>query len=577
MSIKRWYNDQSFFKKLLYIYLLCAALPMLLMTFFNYSQTRALLVEQSYDNMQHNAGKMESGIELILQPYETIAQTLGNDKMLNLLLNRDYTDQPYSDLSYYFRTTLDNLPVLFPTMDWLRFYSSNTTLPENNYYFYRLDGLNSRAVELADQNAGYMTAVGSALENGEDEILLLSRINYFSSDVFHNYLAVNLCRETLTAQLQQGNEAQNAYLLDGRGLILASADGEFEGQNFLRIKKGWDELPEGQIQTGPNANGVNMMYLRMELSMGMTLLITVDQELLLRDTAKLPLQTLAGFLILTLLAFSLAAAQSRSQTARLQAILEVTGKIGGGQFDCVLDDPSQDEFGQIAHAINQMNVQINHLIQENYERQLKIKSSEMNLLQEQINPHFLYNALAVISSVALREGGRTTMQSIRYLSDFYRISLSKGKQTITVGEEVELLRNYMRIQTLRFSDTLEIDYVIDSSVASWNTIKLILQPLVENAIHHGRQEDRILHIRVRVGRANGGLFYEVEDDGAGMGPETLERLQKELAVSQEGFGLKNVDIRIKLNYGEAYGVQVSSTLGAGTLIRVNLPGDNANQ
>lgn len=572
MSIKRWYNNQSYLKKLLYTYLICAALPMLLMISFNYSQTRNLLVEQAYADMQHSVERMESGIDLLLQPYSTIAQTIGNDKTLNILLNRDYSDQPYSDLAYYSRTTLDNLLVLFPSTDWVRFYSSNTTLPENNYYFYRLDGLHDQAIQLADQNVGYMVAVCSALKDGGDEILLLSRINYFSSDVFQNYLAVSLCRETLMSQLRSGNPAQNVYLLDRRGLILASADGEMTGENFLRIQKDWEGLPNGQIQTGSDANGRNMMFLRVDLNMGMALVMTVDQSLLLRDAAKLPLQTLLGFLVLTLLAFVLATMQSRSQTVRLQAILEATGKIGNGQFDCVLNDPGEDEFGQIAGAVNRMNGQINRLIQENYERQLKIKSSEMNLLQEQINPHFLYNALAVISSLALREGGKNTMQSVRYLSDFYRMSLSKGRQTITVGEEVELLRNYMKIQMLRFSDTLEIDYAVDSVVTSWHTLKLILQPLVENAIHHGRLEDRVLHIHVRAGRDGDGLFYEVEDDGAGIEPEKLSALREELSSSQAGFGLKNVDIRIKLNYGETYGVQITSVLGEGTLVRVKLPG-----
>ena len=196
----------------------------------------------------------------------------------------------------------------------------------------------------------------------------------------------------------------------------------------------------------------------------------------------------------------------------------------------------------------------------------------MNLLQEQINPHFLYNALSVISSMAIREGGKKTVQSVRYLADFYRISLNKGRQTVSVQEELDLLQNYMKIQKLRFGDAVDISYDADREILPCRTIKLILQPLVENAIHHGTRGEEVLHISVRVGQDGNRIFYEVSDDGLGIEPEKLVQLRTELKQSQEGFGLKNVDIRVKLNYGKEYGVTINSVYGKGTCIRVEIPG-----
>lgn len=133
--------------------------------------------------------------------------------------------------------------------------------------------------------------------------------------------------------------------------------------------------------------------------------------------------------------------------------------------------------------------QIQKLIRENYEKKIKIQTSELNLMQEQINPHFLYNALAVISALAMREGGKQTMHAVKNLSNFYRISLNKGKQVLSIQEEIELLQSYLKIQQMRFGDGVQVEYDIERETLPLRTIKLLLQPLVENAIHHARKEE----------------------------------------------------------------------------------------
>ena len=130
-------------------------------------------------------------------------------------------------------------------------------------------------------------------------------------------------------------------------------------------------------------------------------------------------------------------------------------RMGQGEFDYRLENMGEDEIGQIGLAFNQLSDQIQELIRENYEKKIRIQTSELNLLQEQINPHFLYNALAVISALAMREGGKQTMQAVKNLSSFYRISLNKGKQVLSIQEEVELLQSYLKIQQMRFRDSVQ--------------------------------------------------------------------------------------------------------------------------
>lgn len=343
------------------------------------------------------------------------------------------------------------------------------------------------------------------------------------------------------------------------------------GCDFSQEIMEWWNISDDKIVDITNVNGDALLCFKKDIGTNMTLVLTTDRDMLLKEVKKTPKITATIFGIITFISIIVVFRVNKSVSQSLDKIVYATEKIGQGKFDYILDETGQDEFGHIAKAINNMSHKIDMLIQENYERKIKMKTSEMNLLQEQINPHFLYNALAVVSSVSLREGAKKTVQSIRYLADFYRATLSKGKQVITVQEEIALLENYMKIQQLRFLDMLQISYHIDCRILSCNMLKLILQPLVENAIHHGRREEEILHIKVSGYCKNNRLCFTVEDDGIGMEEEQLEKLRNDLKVQQEGFGLKNVDIRIKLHYGTEYGVKIFSEHNKGTEIFVEIP------
>lgn len=220
-----------------------------------------------------------------------------------------------------------------------------------------------------------------------------------------------------------------------------------------------------------------------------------------------------------------------------------------------------------------MGEQIHTLIEESYKKELDRKISELNLLQEQINPHFLYNALSSISVLAMGNGDKAASRAILYLSDFYRITLSKGKQDITIREELNLLESYLKIQRMRFGDSIEVEYELDESLLDVHVVKLTLQPIVENAIHHGRDDDsEVFHILIRLFEEQEKTVFEVIDDGCGMDPEKLMELQNSMNHSEGGYGLRNVNIRIKLQYGPQYGVYIESERGFGTKIRIEFPG-----
>ena len=168
--------------------------------------------------------------------------------------------------------------------------------------------------------------------------------------------------------------------------------------------------------------------------------------------------------------------------------------IGEGKLDYRIflseNGRGRDELDEIADSVNQMGEQIHTLIEESYKKKNWIwKISELNLLQEQINPHFLYNALSSISVLAMGNGDKVASRAILLSVRFYRITLSKGKQDIPIREELNLLESYLKIQRMRFDDSIEVEYELDESLLDVHVVKLTLQPIVENAIHHGRDND----------------------------------------------------------------------------------------
>lgn len=556
------------------IYVIFAVLPMIFVTAYNYIQTSRILQEKSYQDMQQNMETTGKSLETFFESYSTIMDLLYTNQTMYNYLGIDYTELSYGEMFYYTdRQLLHNTLSLFPSIHRIRFYSDNDTLPRDNYYFYQLDQLPGGFQEKASKKAGSAVAGGIVKEGGKKYAGLIRKMNYYSSGGIENYLVILVDTQELSERLLQNSGSRQTYLIEAGGQILAASDVKAEGRRLSGFIPEWRRIADcGGSYTLEQADGP-VICMSLDVGMGMKLVMTEDQKSLLKEAEAVTRRIRTVFAVSSLLVFGAIYLYGRMSAARVDKVVYAAKRLGDGQFDYILRDMGGDEIGQIAGAFNLLNERIQILIQDNYEKKLMIKSSEMNLLQEQINPHFLYNALSVISSMSMRENGKRTVECLRYLADFYRISLNKGREVISIEQELDLLQNYMKIQKIRFGEDVVIRYEADEDVLQCRTIKLILQPLVENAIHHGRREEEVLTVGVSVRRREERVIYEVCDDGLGIEPEKLVQLRTELKQSQEGYGLKNVDIRVKLRYGEGYGVSIMSIPDKGTCVRVEIPAE----
>jgi two-component system, sensor histidine kinase YesM len=292
-------------------------------------------------------------------------------------------------------------------------------------------------------------------------------------------------------------------------------------------------------------------------------------------------ETLSIILMICALAFSILAAFSLSKSiyTPIKKLHDVTKTITKNDLQALVTSENVDEITELGMSFNIMIGKIRDLLDSKIKEQENLKKAELRALQAQINPHFLYNTLDTIIWMAQSKKTDQVIDIVSALSSFFRISLSKGKDWITIGEEIERTWSYLTIQKMRYRDIMDFKIEMDEDVTNYTILKLILQPLVENALYHGIKNKRQGGtITVRAERKNENeILIEVEDDGIGFTPEKLAQLQAELDDDsgeirlETGFGIGNVNQRTKLYYGKQYGLSVKSEYNTGTCVTLVIP------
>ena len=246
---------------------------------------------------------------------------------------------------------------------------------------------------------------------------------------------------------------------------------------------------------------------------------------------------------------------------RLQTRLK---DLGSGNLDSFLDSNPRDELWDLEQGYNEMVQQICELLEKNRLEQEKKRELELTALQAQINPHFLYNTLDAIGWIAVMNGQNEIEQMVMELSRFFRLSLHKGDKKITIEDEMGIVISYVTIEQLRNPGKFDIKYEIEPEITGLLVPKIILQPIVENAIKHGvSQVRRHGMITVRGYRKGDDVYLEVSDNGCGF-------RQKSSHIHGSGYGLRNVNERIQLEYGSEYGISVQSIEGEGTTVQIHI-------
>jgi two-component system sensor histidine kinase YesM len=269
----------------------------------------------------------------------------------------------------------------------------------------------------------------------------------------------------------------------------------------------------------------------------------------------------------------------RSITRPITELIEVTEKVSAGDLTVHANEATGSETAVLSRSFNIMIDNTNGLLEEVRSEQVRLRKAEFQVLQAQINPHFLYNTLDAIVWSAEAGNQKQVVKMVRNLSDFFRTSLNQGKDIVTIGEELQHVRSYLEIQQVRYQDILQYEIDVPEEMHRYMIPKITIQPLVENALYHGIKNKRGLGlIRVSGSVGEDGLRIEVRDNGIGMSPERLAQVREsigsdpDMSNTHDVYGIYNVNERIRMNFGDEYGIRVDSVYGEGTTVTVRLPG-----
>lgn len=372
-----------------------------------------------------------------------------------------------------------------------------------------------------------------------------------------------------------------AFILDAKGNIVYHPQqqqlyNELQTENISLIM----DTDEDTVLTGTGNDGKLYSISRSEKTGWTVVDCTNVKELLSKSRQAQSVYVLTA-IILVIVALLFSRFMARSITLPIQKLRDSMKKVQEGDFsvsDVVVD--SKNEIGSLTKSFDVMTHRIHELMEQNVHEQEEKRRSELKALQSQINPHFLYNTLDSIIWMAEGKKNEEVVLMTASLARLLRQSISNEDEVVPIANEVEYARGYLTIQKMRYKDKLEFQIEVDSSILYIPLIKLVLQPIIENAIYYGLKYKESKGLLIVKGfMKDGNAVLQVIDDGVGMDEETLAHIYDKHKVNyhSNGVGVYNVQKRLKLYYGEDYGITYTSELGKGTTATITIPGRQEGQ
>lgn len=383
-------------------------------------------------------------------------------------------------------------------------------------------------------------------------------------------IKINMKEETV-AKVYQGmqlSESSQIYVIAGENEILSSKTKTEIGTNLTtevfdiskqKTKSGFFEHDHGK-------EVVTYVGLRWN---NWQLVNIVPTSELNQGARMIQSTTVTAIIVAILLCFLVSVFVSYRILKPIRQLRESMKLIEGENFDVPIRIEGNDEIALLGSSYNRMIKKLKELIQEVYVMQIKQRDAEIAVLQEQINPHFLYNTLNTIYWMCRTEHAEQSAEIVKQLSSLFRLSLNSGDLITTVEKEIEHLTYYLAIQEKRFEGLVTFKVDVSEDVLKSNTIKLVLQPLVENALIHGvEKKGDVGTIKVTGYRRENDLYFEVVDDGIGADIDEINRILENPENKSDGFAISNVNDRIKIHCGKEYGLFYESEADKGTKVIV---------
>ena len=562
-KLLHWFNGIKLRYKLAIFYSLFCFLPVMLLFWLSFLQMRSIIDDKGKMNLQSYLQQSVSSMDRTLDGYNSLSDYIAFDRTLAEVFSMEYGTpyEQYEQLTQKVDPILRTASYFHGGMQQITIYTDNGMVKH--------DTTVAPVSEIEETDWYQKTLEHPGLNwfaNYQEETLFSARKLAFSGA----REGVNILYMDVDYQKLFTPYAET--LISECGLYITDQDGKlvFEESRFSGKNQNYDLTYSEFLEQRDRGSTDYIILCEQSNTTGWT--VWLYQPVGLAGEAMRPIGVMAGVTILicifaAVLAYFITSGMVSSRIERLTHFMQ---EVQEGSMDMQMESDDRDEIGMLYRGFGSMMKRIRTLINEVYLSKITQKEAELKALQAQINPHFLYNTLSLINWKALAAGEEDISRMTLALSTFYRTALNRGRNVLHVETELSNTRAYLEIQSMLHDGDFDYEIEAQTEILQCESLNLILQPLVENAIHHGIEEktDGRGKITVRGWKEDNCVWFMVEDNGVGMEQEVADKI---LTMESKGYGVRNVDERIRLCYGEKYAMKVESVVGKGTKMTIHFP------
>ena len=562
-KLLHWVNGIKLRYKLAIFYSLFCFLPVMLLFLLSFLQMRSIIDDKEKLNLQSYLQQSVSSMDRTLDGYNSLSDYIAFDRTLAEAFSMEY-GTPYEQ---YEQLTQKVDPIL-----------------RSSSYFH--GGMQRITIYTDNGMVKHDTTVAPVSESEATDWYQKTLehpglnwfVNYPEKTLFSaRKLAFSGAREGVNI-LYMDVDYQKLFtpyaetLISECGLYITDQEGKlvFEESRFSGKNQNYDLTYSEFLEQRDRGSADYTILCEQSNTTGWT--VWLYQPVGLAGESMRPIGVMAGVTILicifaAVLAYFITSGMVSGRIERLTCLMQ---EVQEGSMDMQVGSDDRDEIGMLYRGFGSMMKRIRTLINEVYLGKITQKEAELKALQAQINPHFLYNTLSLINWKALAAGEEDISRMTLAMSTFYRTALNRGRNVLQVEAELSNTRAYLEIQSMLHDGDFDYEIEVQPEILQCESLNLILQPLVENAIHHGIEEktDGRGKISVRGWKEDNCVWFMVEDNGVGMEQKVADKI---LTMESKGYGVRNVDERIRLCYGEKYAMKVESVVGKGTKMTIHFP------
>ena len=586
IGIKHWQEDIKIKKKLRVSYFALLSAAILSIAVLSCVKINTVVLDLAKEEIHYSVLQLGENITNKLESYEEISQSVFFNKELMEIITKQYNKRRDAyDAFMRGRDILNTIKYIDPDVSGVSVKVFNDTFLFDGEYFEPADPKAMLYDELLHNGTGKLWT-GSYKSTGNKYVIAFYKFlyEYKASFQIAGILQIEVPEAVIYDYIKAEANDKDIFVLDQNGKVVTASNKTLVGNNvaYLPYIRQVFEHNSGEFifhaDRSESLIVYNTIYNRWKV------VYITDLKSLMADTSKLNRFIILICLTATCGIWLMTRLLAEKLTQRLDQLTEGVRKVGEGDYNNKIALTGNDEVGQLAVAYNQMTDKLKYMFEEVYKANITKKQAELWALQAQINPHFIYNSITSIRWMATLSGAEKVSDMLAVLSDLLHPVFSRWTPDWTLAEELGFSENYIKLMRLRYGNRVSMEVQTETGPYPSNKIKpprLILQPLLENSCEHGILRNQSLHIQITVSYSPQKFIITVADDGAGFPADTLLRLNEGFAAASfsrpgesekdgKGIGLINVNQRLRMRYGDGYGLTILDRAGRGSCIEIRI-------